>query len=171
LKKDSEELYKTFIQYGEARDKLLLSKLHECGDELKGIQDESLKDLNREQGDSFLTEMKDINLGSWPDKNIRDMAVEIGMKDFYDLIYDRASEYVHGTWNSIKYAHLMHCLNPLHGFHKIPDVHNPVQCYNILLIGLKILKITIDCFSNHYDIPKMEKEFLEFHDAFDLAAD
>ena len=66
---------------------------------------------------SFLTT---VNVGHWADKDLRQMADEIGEGGLYRLAYVPFSAAVHSQWYHIARANLVICENPLHGFHRVP---------------------------------------------------
>jgi hypothetical protein len=65
-------------------------------------------------------EFQDIKMGAWADKNLRQMAIEGGSKDFYDKYYDTLSGYAHANWSAVGESVFSLCVNPLHRFHKVP---------------------------------------------------
>jgi|JI10StandDraft_1071094.scaffolds.fasta_scaffold55819_2 hypothetical protein len=43
----------------------------------------------------------DVNVGAWSGENTRDMAIEAGLKEFYDEVYTVFSQCVHSTWHHV----------------------------------------------------------------------
>ena len=79
------------------------------------------KDLLEELANADVwMEFQDIKLGAWADKNLRQMAIDGGVKDFYDKYYDSLSGFTHANWSAVSQSTFALCVNPLHRFHKIP---------------------------------------------------
>ena len=68
---------------------------------------------------SFLTE---VNVGSWSQKSVRDMAQEAGVDDIYALAYVPFSASTHSMWHHLEQYNLKRCENPLHRFHRVPTI-------------------------------------------------
>jgi hypothetical protein len=117
------ELYRRFKDYGVG--KLKLYKLHVAdrlveaeGERARALQD--LHDsLDRQVNWERWEEFQPIDLGgTFGGTNIREMAVEAGLKDLYDLGYQPLSSEAHGEWPSLLRHDLDSCRNPLHLFHQ-----------------------------------------------------
>jgi uncharacterized protein DUF5677 len=67
-------------------------------------------------------EFQDINLGSWANKSLREIAIEAGVKGAYDQHYQLLSTSTHAQWTAIRELNFSQCINPLHRFHRIPDM-------------------------------------------------
>jgi hypothetical protein len=117
--KDNPTIWVQFRTYGVGKSKMAF---------LKNLQQEdipsfiNLQDLHNYANEDMWQEFGDINIKSWTDKNLRQMAQQAGIKDFYDKHYDWSSGYVHGNWSAIRDTIFTTCLNPLHRFHRIPFV-------------------------------------------------
>lgn len=121
--KDVKPRSRQFIEYGLGQEKLAIEKYREC---LAAESDpdphavemiearEQLLDAERYR---FLIP---VNLGSWSDISIREMAIEVGEKQFYDLVFTQFSAAVHSTWQHIGLMNLYPCSNPLHMGHRVP---------------------------------------------------
>lgn len=72
--------------------------------------------LNAQRFD-FLTE---VNIGSWSDMPVRDMAEEADCLDLYRYAYIPFSATTHNMWHHISRLNLQVCENPLHRYHKVP---------------------------------------------------
>jgi hypothetical protein len=113
-----------FIEYGLGQEKLAIEKYREALSE----EDEPDPDANEflEAREKLLNSecasfLIPINLGSWSEKSTRDMAMEVGEKRFYDLVFTQFSSAVHSTWQHIWRINLYPCTNPLHMGHRIPN--------------------------------------------------
>src|SRR5690606_17416697 len=82
----------------------------------------NLKELHTYANEDLWQEYSDIGIKPWSEKNLRKMATEAGIKDFYDKHYDWSSSYVHGNWGAVRDTVFTVCLNPLHRFHRIPFI-------------------------------------------------
>ncbi|UUO08690.1 DUF5677 domain-containing protein [Blastopirellula sp. J2-11] len=121
--KDVKPRSRQFIEYGLGQEKIAIEKYREC---LAAESDpdphavemiearEKLLDAERYR---FLIP---VNLGSWSETSIRDMAIEVGEKQFYDLVFTQFSAPVHSTWQHIWRMNLYPCSNPLHMGHRVP---------------------------------------------------
>ena len=65
----------------------------------------------------FLTE---VNLGSWSGIPVRDMAQDADCDQLYRFAYAPFSAAVHSMWNHVSMFDLIHCINPLHKYHRVP---------------------------------------------------
>jgi len=57
---------------------------------------------------------------------IRDMAIEVGLKRDYDLVYSPASSSTHGEWTALDRYALERCTNPTHMWHRVPRRPKPL---------------------------------------------
>ena len=123
----SEERCKMFVSYGLGQENLLLEQskadLREAGedpDENPGIK--QWEQWINSQRFTFLTE---VNVGSWSGSSLREMAEEVGLMGIYRVDYAMWSGATHNTWNHISHANLRPCVNPLHGYHRVPEISRP----------------------------------------------
>jgi len=123
IAKDVKQRSRQFIEYGLGQEKLAIEKHREAwGSESDPDPDvvesirirEELLDAERYR---FLLP---VNLGSWSEMSIRDMAIEVGEKQFYDLVFTQFSACLHSTWQHIWRMNLHPCANPLHMGHRVP---------------------------------------------------
>ena len=144
--KDSPKLWDQFRSYGVGQTKLAF---------LKNIREEDLpsfldlRDLQSYINEDSYHEFADIKLQSWSDRNVRDMATEAGVKDFYDKYYDWSSGYVHGHWGAIRDTVFTICVNPLHRFHKIPFIMR-LDMPSVLTDMGKITNLMLDLLNQMY---------------------
>jgi hypothetical protein len=129
--KDIKPRSRQFVEYGLGQEKLAIEKYRE------NLPKESARDpkivafleLREKQLDAeryrFLIP---VNIGSWNETSIRDMAIEVGEKHFYDMVFVQFSAPVHSTWQHIWRWNLVNCTNPLHLNHRVPwDPDLPVD--------------------------------------------
>lgn len=144
--RDNPTVWQQFRQYGTGQTKLAF---------LKNLREDAipdfinLNDLHTYANEDLWQEYSDINLKPWSEKNLRAMATEAGIKDFYDKYYDWASAYVHGNWGAIRDTVFTVCLNPLHRFHRIPFIPR-LSLQSALPDAAKILNLMLDLTSQLY---------------------
>lgn len=121
--KDRKPRSHQFIEYGLGQEKLAIEKYKEA------LSEELVPDPDALEHVRIREEMLEaerasylipVNLGSWSEMKIRDMAIEVGEKKFYDLVFAQFSSAVHSTWQHIWRWNLKPCSNPLHMGHRTP---------------------------------------------------
>ncbi len=147
----SEEDYETFVEHGLGQEKLAIEHAEsyaEDADEAKAqaILDgvDAKKARLEEQKYTFLIS---VNVGAW-NKNTRDMAIESGQKEIYDLSYSPKSDIAHGMWNSLESENLRRCGNPLHKYHRVPNFHSPAIVPFCLVDAGNMLNRSIESWIN-----------------------
>jgi hypothetical protein len=110
---------------------------------LAAISIESMERWIDSQQYGFLTE---VNLGSWAELNQRKMAEEVGEVNFYNYCYMPYSAGVHSMWHHIAIYNLKQCVNPLHKFHKVPQVAQLDGDVHFLVLAGKYLQMVFDLF-------------------------
>ncbi|MFO8050213.1 MAG: DUF5677 domain-containing protein [Thermoplasmatota archaeon] len=158
IMKNENELYSNFIEYGKGKEKLLLLHLqdtHPSGDTPLG---EKIETLAASLGGGMSPEFINVNIGDWIDKSIRTMAQETDLMEIYRLIYDPTSSDIHGTWTSVKNVNLTYCYNPLHRFHRLPQVNPPPLFLNPTIIASKLILVAIQRSQEILSFPKLAKE-------------
>ena len=135
--KDKQVRSRMFIEYGLGQEKLAIEKYRESLNEESEPDPDAIsfiemreKMLNVERH-SFLIP---VNLGAWSELNTRKMAIEVGEKQFYDLVFTQFSSAVHSTWQHIWQMNLVPCSNPLHMGHRKPcdtDLPTDFQLFSI----------------------------------------
>jgi Family of unknown function (DUF5677) len=115
-KRDDPTIWMQYRNYGSSQAKLAYLKYNEA-DAPAFVTKELLGGLAN--ADVWM-EFQDIKLGAWADKNLRQMAIDGDMKEFYDKYYDALSGYTHANWSAVSQSSFAICVNPLHRFHKVP---------------------------------------------------
>lgn len=126
----SNEDFTRFIEYGEGQQKLLMLHLQDNYPDDKSLEGLSSEEISDRLG-KFTPELVDIELGHWLKKDARKMASDAGMERLYRLVFNPASSDVHGSWLSLKSSNLIHCLEPLHRFHRLPSLSEPPFFINV----------------------------------------
>ncbi len=117
LAKDDMELWRSYRVYGAGQAKLAALKLEEAVDHPLSISVERLRGIANED---IWEEFLDIDLGHWAKVNLRQLAMDAGVKEEYDRFYPWTSTYTHGHWNAVRSVVFDTCGNPLHRLHRIP---------------------------------------------------
>lgn len=141
LLKQDPDLYVRFKDYGRGRLKLL--KLHV--DEYLNSLDEPPEDLvayadllEAEVNQDLWEEWQEISLeGTFSGKNLRVMAVAVGMQNEHRFLFAPASAATHGEWTVLDRYALVRCQNPLHRWHRIPRKDLSVT------LGTELIQIAI----------------------------
>ena len=122
--KDPEKRTDSYVKYGLGQLKLWLehfkADLAEKGEkepEKNPIVKAVTEQLNAQRFE-YLTE---VSVGSWSERNTREMAKEAGCLDLYRTAYTPFSAAVHNMWTHIADYNLRRCRNPLHQFHRVPE--------------------------------------------------
>ena len=111
-----------FIRYGLGQEKLMIEHLKtEFENSGKNIKHDPsisrIEDWLNSQRFSFLTE---VDVGGWSGIDTRTMAEEAGCLDLYRFAYTPFSAATHNMWHHVGKYNVDICLNPLHGYHRIP---------------------------------------------------
>jgi hypothetical protein len=126
VKKDDPALYERFKNYGRGRVKLLKLHLEEYRDSLGDVPkevDDQIKYLEALVNQDIWEEFQDISIeGSFSGIDTRRMAEQVDLMTEYRLLFAPASANVHGEWGAIDQYALDVCRNPLHRWHRIPQV-------------------------------------------------
>jgi len=120
--KDPLERSRKFVLYGLGQQKLMLEhrKATLSADGKDPAEDPIVKAgeawLNAQRFE-FLTE---VNVGTWSEVPVRNMAEEADCLDLYRYAYTPFSSATHSMWHHISRLNLEVCENPLHRYHKVP---------------------------------------------------
>ena len=123
MQKNAAERFSEFKDYG--RGHLKLHKLHledYLQDADSPVVDLLLQELEDEVNVDLGEEFQSIQLGHFAGTDLRKMAIDANLKDDYDLVFAPASAETHGEWATLDRYHLSRCGNPLHLFHRLPNV-------------------------------------------------
>ena len=117
LAKDEMEMWRSYRVYGAGQAKLAALKLEEAVGHPLSISVERLRGIANED---IWEEFVDIDLGHWARVNLRQLAINAGVKEDYDRFYSWTSTYAHGHWGAVRSVVFDTCGNPLHRLHRIP---------------------------------------------------
>lgn len=148
LKINTEDIFLKFKDYGLGKCKLESLKIEE-----RNMFNNSfnVKSANLYINEDKSQEFQDMPISSnWSGKNIRDMAIDSGIKDIYDKYYDVLSDYVHCSFNAIRDISFSNCLNPLHRFHLIPKRHLSFISVEIINDIFDVMNLMFQILDNVY---------------------
>ena len=153
-KRNDIELYRRFKMYSLGKQKLYMLHLEEIRVH-SGLDTEQLEEMISDRiSEEILEEFLPIELGAaFEGMSIRDMAIEIGLKGMYDLVYAPTSSEIHGEWSSLKEYALGYCANPLHRLHRLPRLLPAlVSSPTIPLIASSILADSVRTWLEFYGL-------------------
>jgi len=142
------DIWGKYQAYGIGKYKLVLLKARE-----KTIPESSHVSvglLDVLVNEEILEEYTEIDLRYFDQKGIREKAIDVGEKDLYDIYYDYDSSYAHGLWGAVRESSMLHCSNPAHKYHSVPDGNYNQTLINVLpdcvTVFLKILMLINDIY-------------------------
>lgn len=120
---DPSERAKKYILYGLGQEKLLI-------EHYKAHPDNQDKDMQEmiEMKSAWLNSQRqdysiEVNVGNWTEgPSVRQMAQECGCEELYKFVYTPCSGATHNMWQHTSTHNLKPCMNPLHKYHKVPDI-------------------------------------------------
>lgn len=159
ISQDPTQRSQSFVGYGLGQVKLQIERHKQTWpDEPPDDQEKAMVGfLERwldSQRYSFFTE---VNVGSWSQKSVRDMAQEAGIGDFYDYVYTPFSACTHSMWHHVEQYNLKRCRNPLHGYHRVPTIVDLGPEADNALLAAKYLDKSIRTFDDAFGV-KIECE-------------
>lgn len=95
----------------------------------------------------------DMDTRYFDDKNIREKAKIVDESHLYGLYYDYDSAFEHGLWGAIRESSLLHCNNPLHRYHCIPDINDEQNLKSVWPDCVMVMNKTINVLDEIYGIP------------------
>jgi len=98
---------------------------------------------------TFLTE---VNVGSWTEVSVRDMAEEAGCSDLYRYAYTPFSAAAHSMWHHVSRLNLQVCENPLHRYHKVPVDPDLTPDPDYLYRAAKYVEKTFNLFDRTFSV-------------------
>lgn len=138
-KKDEPSIWNQYRNYGSGQSALAYLKTVDLSDAPAYIHSDDLEMLASE--DAWF-ETKDILIGNWASRNLREIATDAGCKDLYDRYYDFLSSFSHSQWGAVRDTCFTLCLNPLHRLHRIPVMGRPKP--SVLADVCKLLNLMLD---------------------------
>lgn len=154
LKRECENpnIWEEYKLYGISKYKLVLLKAREINlDKSSHLVPPILDALvNEIRWEEFI----DVDLRYFDKQGIREKSIEVGEKELYDLFYDYDSNYSHGLWGAIRESSMLHCDNPDHLYHSIPDVYSNQKLPDVKADSIKILRKFISLIIEIYEVPE-----------------
>lgn len=138
-----------FIAYGLGQMKLRLEQLKAIpvgNDEQRSNSvEESIKSAQDWIDSQLYSSLVEVNLGKWAE-NQRDMAQEVNELEFYNHCYTPYSAGVHSMWHHVGVYNVRRCKNPLHRFHKVPNVPDLGADVYFVLLAAKYQHMAFELF-------------------------
>jgi hypothetical protein len=148
-----------FIEYGIGNEKLQIEKRKLILEEQGTDPDETEMINSRLQWINFhrYSFLTTVDVGSWSGISTRQMAIDSGCKDFYDLVYDPFSNCTHSSWNHIGKYNVKISENPMHKFLRLPYVHPGAIESFYANLSIKYLSMVFNSFEDTI-FPELEVE-------------
>mgnify|MGYP001191852851 CR=1 FL=1 len=143
-----------FILYGLGQAKLMLEhRKAQLAEDGKVVDDDPAVQASEAwintQRFTFLTE---VDVGSWSELTVREMAKEAGCLDFYRYSYTPFSGAVHSMWQHVSRFNLQMCKNPLHRYHKTPIDPNLDPDPHYLYLAAKYAQKSFNLFDKTFSV-------------------
>ncbi|MFC6269801.1 DUF5677 domain-containing protein [Frigoriflavimonas asaccharolytica] len=127
-----------FIYFGLGQDKIQMShrKLLQENNpsEENQLVIDSIESWINSQNYEFLTI---VNVGSWSEKSVREMATETNELELYNYVYQPFSNVAHNSWSHIGKYNLGVSDNPLHRFAKVPAIYKYTYDFYYMDLAMK----------------------------------
>lgn len=164
LKKSKEKssIWEEFQYHGIGKYKAVLKNYQESEKtfEKSHVNVDYLKALVNEFKDE---EFVDIDISYFDDVGIRTIAIEVGEKDLYSMLYNYDSSFEHGLWGAIRESSMVACQSPGHQYHSIPDVECKQKMKSVwhdcVMIMNKIIGVLADEFGISDELKKRMTEY------------
>ena len=118
-------------------------------DDIDALITAETESLNMQKNPEFIP--VDIS-GNWSGLALRDMAIEVDMKDYYDFYYPRLSSAIHSNWHFIGKVNVSQCDNVMHRFHFVPKLAGIESNTSLLMITLGMLNMSFDLYQDNFMI-------------------
>lgn len=122
IESEHENIWQEYKIYGIGKYKLPLLKdreVTETKDETHFIEPIVEILINEIVWEEFL----DIDLRYFDNKKIKEKFEEVGEKYLYEVLYEYDNNFIHGFWGAVRESSMLHCNNPTHKYHSIPDIN------------------------------------------------
>lgn len=138
---DRPALYREYKDFGRGRLKLLKLHVDKMVEDAEDPDEELIAyaaALEREVNQDLSEEFQDIDLGTFGDVPVREMAKAINMDDEYKLIFAPMSSDTHGEWPALDRYVLQRCRNGAHRGHRVPrrKIGGPIASVVEVTVGL-----------------------------------
>lgn len=150
---DPLERSRKFIYFGLGQDKIQLShrKLaHETNpSEDNKLAIDSIENWINSQNYEFLTI---VNVGSWSEKSVREMAIETDELELYNFVYQVFSNVAHNSWSHISKYNLTISDNPLHKFARVPVIYTYSFDFHYMELAMKYVDMMFRKFDTTFKV-------------------
>lgn len=120
VKEDDPQKWASFRVFGSGQAKLTSLKIDENSSQPTYVSQE---DLDAIANEDMWSEFLSIEIGHWDKTNLRNISIQSGQKDVYDMYYLWPSVFAHAHWGALRDTVFQTCGNPLHMMHRIPRKH------------------------------------------------
>ena len=151
-----------FIYFGLGQDKIqmahrkLLQETNPVEENQMAIN--SLESWINSQNYEFLTV---VNVGSWSEKSVREMAIETDELELYNFVYQTFSNVAHNSWSHISKYNLASSDNPLHKYAKVPAIHNFTFDFYYMDLAMKYVDMMFRKFDTAFKVEIKESFAVE----------
>ncbi|MDD4896997.1 MAG: DUF5677 domain-containing protein [Atribacterota bacterium] len=148
------DIWDEYRAYGINQYKLVLLKIREESANNIDILDIQLIDLlvNEDKWEELI----DVDLNFFDKDNIRNKFNSADKPQYNN--YDYLSSYSHGLWGAIRESSMLHCNNPAHIFHSIPDIEFNQKLPNAINDSMKYFEEIYISLKNCF---KLSEEIIE----------
>ncbi|MEO6883838.1 MAG: DUF5677 domain-containing protein [Bacteroidia bacterium] len=154
-----------FIYFGLGQEKLHLEHFKnqfsevEVPDQIR-MQMDAIEGWIDSQRYTFLT---DVNLKSWPEVPVRQMAEEAGCTDLYNHAYQPFSSVAHNMWNHIGRYNMQTSSDPLHKYLRHPVIMHLTPTLYYVELTIKYVDKMFDKFDKTFGYKPTRDTASEFH--------
>ena len=144
---DEDELWSKYRNYGAGQAKLNTLKQRERSKVPHYIPEKELRMIaNEDKWEEFVT----VDIGDWSGDNLRQRAIKMNLKEFYEDYYSWPSSFAHVQWAAIRYLNYDNCINPLHRLHRIPVSPRTIKTvkYDVEIMLKKVFEIISEEFDS-----------------------
>jgi len=134
-----------FKIYSAGRLKLLAEhwKVRDFGDQTEAMH-EYAGQLTEVASSERWSAVLAVDVGDWNGKNIRQTAIDAGLKDLYDLWYSPLSADTHSEWMSLREHYVRPCNEELHPPHWVPIFDRPSRSVNSTALFTQFMFLSIE---------------------------
>jgi hypothetical protein len=97
-----------------------------------------------------------VELSNWNGKDIRTMAIEVEMKDIYDVTYSPLSADAHAEWMTLRSKYLRPCEESAHLLHWLPIFRRAAMDLSIPHSATTCLQQSVKTALNALNLPYRE---------------
>lgn len=154
---DLEERSKRYIMHGLGDEKLLMEfYLQEIAEHPESHNVEKMRSIAELKSEWINSQRRDffveVNLGNWAQLDYRTMANEAGLESLYKFAYKPFSHAAHNMWPHVSVYNCKACTNPLHQYHLVPELFEPVIDVDYLYRSCKYVHRAYEALINRFHL-------------------